>query len=234
MLLGCMQVYGKSRTYHAVGVPVIHNIGERSYEVNRSHVDLLSSAVDRGRTKIREWMIRKKVPEKKILAFDQDKFEGKYRLRDIAQIKYSHPADEAVVLDRWREEAKLDDQRYIQQIAAFPTSKEKRVISILVPDAKRYTQGAIRNAELVKTYFPGWTCRFYVTSSVSPSVISTLKSLGSEVFKVPTDLRGEYSGHLWRYTVADDPTVDRFIIRDADFRLNARDRYVDFICVVLQ
>ena len=30
---------------------------------------------------------------------------------------------------------------------------------------------------------------------------------------------------FWRFLVADDPTVDRYIIRDSDSRLNARDRF---------
>ena len=32
------------------------------------------------------------------------------------------------------------------------------------------------------------------------------------------------AGMFWRFLVADDPTVDRYIIRDSDSRLNARER----------
>ena len=35
---------------------------------------------------------------------------------------------------------------------------------------------------------------------------------------------GNTSGMFWRFMVASDPTVDRYIIRDVDSRLNARDR----------
>ena len=35
---------------------------------------------------------------------------------------------------------------------------------------------------------------------------------------------GYSSGMFWRFMVAVDPTVDRYIIRDVDSRLNARDR----------
>lgn len=30
---------------------------------------------------------------------------------------------------------------------------------------------------------------------------------------------------FWRFLVASDPSVDRYVIRDVDSRLNARDRF---------
>ena len=46
-----------------------------------------------------------------------------------------------------------------------------------------------------------------------------------------TMLRGAIAGMFWRFLVADDPSVDRFIVRDSDSRLNARDAFavVDWI-----
>jgi hypothetical protein len=42
------------------------------------------------------------------------------------------------------------------QIVSLPTSNEKRVISFgLYGTDPKYTQGAIRNAELAPIYFPG-------------------------------------------------------------------------------
>ncbi|CAM9970164.1 unnamed protein product, partial [Discosporangium mesarthrocarpum] len=38
----------------------------------------------------------------------------------------------------------------------------------------------------------------------------------TEIVAVPTP------GMFWRFLPADDPTVDRFIVRDVDSRLNAR------------
>jgi len=40
---------------------------------------------------------------------------------------------------------------------------------------------------------------------------------------IPTG-KGYVSGMFWRFMVASDPTVDRYIIRDSDSRLNARER----------
>ena len=121
-------------------------------------------------------------------------------------------------------EALEQDQKYIAQIASYPKSSEKRVISFgLYGSNPKYTTGAIHNVEAAKIYFPGWVCRFYTTSDVPESVVSTLKSLGAEIEAIPPG-KGYISGMFWRFMVAADPTVDRFIIRDSDSRMNARDR----------
>jgi hypothetical protein len=49
------------------------------------------------------------------------------------------------------------DEEYVRMIAQFPTSTEKRVISFGVYGSdSKYTQGAIRNAQLAARYFPGY------------------------------------------------------------------------------
>ena len=77
--------------------------------------------------------------------------------------------------------------------------------------------------ELSKIYFPGWICRFYVASDVPNEIIEKLKSLGAEIENIPSGM-GYTSGMFWRFLVASDPSIDRYIIRDSDSRLNARDR----------
>lgn len=118
-----------------------------------------------------------------------------------------------------------DDLKLIKKIKKFSnTNHEKRVIAFgLYGSRDKYNIGAIHNAELVNTYFPGWICRFYVTSDVPNATITSLKLLGSEIEEIPSGM-GYTSGMFWRFMVADDPTVDRYIIRDSDSRLNARDR----------
>ena len=79
-----------------------------------------------------------------------------------AQMKFSF-VNESLVQEAIDEEnielkeTEEEDKLYRQQIAAFPTSTEKRVISFGLYGAKeKYTLGAVHNAELAKTYFPGW------------------------------------------------------------------------------
>lgn len=104
---------------------------------------------------------------------------------------------------------------------------EKRVISIgLYGSNPKYTVGAIRNSELVKYIYPGWIIRFYVDDTVPKDVIEKLIENDAEVIHVDKrqGLDGGIAGMFWRFLVADDPTVDRFVIRDADSRLNMRER----------
>lgn len=126
-------------------------------------------------------------------------------------------------LEELKAEAKLEDDDLIQQITKFPNSTEKRVIAYaLYGSGLKYTKGAVRNAEFVHTYFPGWVARFYAATNVPTAVIAKLKSLGAEI--IVTDDGSSYSGMFHRFSVATDASVDRFIIRDVDSRLNARER----------
>ena len=88
----------------------------------------------------------------------------------------------------------------------------------------KYTHGAVRNAEMAKTYFPGWICRYYVTSDVPETVVQQLRDLGAEIISIPSG-QGYISGMFWRFLVASGETVDRYIVRDVDSRPNARDRF---------
>ena len=76
-----------------------------------------------------------------------------------------------------------------------------------------------------KVYYPGWKCRFYVTADVIQPVRAELVAQGAELREIPTG-EGYASGMFWRFMIAVDPEVDRYIIRDVDSRLNSRDRYI--------
>jgi hypothetical protein len=121
-------------------------------------------------------------------------------------------------------EAVAEDLKRLAIIKEFPSSSETRVISYGLYGSKpKYTVGAIRNAELAKIYFPGWTPRFYVTSDVPVDIREKLVELGSELREIPSGM-GYASGMFWRFLVAADSTVDRYIVRDTDSRLNSRER----------
>lgn len=83
-----------------------------------------------------------------------------------------------------------------------------------------YTVGAIRNSELVHTIFPGWVCVFYVDKSVPQSVKTELKKNRAIVRECDKDIPDQV---FWRFLIASDPKVERYIIRDADSRLIQRD-----------
>lgn len=96
----------------------------------------------------------------------------------------------------------------------------------------RYTFGAIRNAQLVPVIFPGWRLRVYVErprvngtttyGRVPERILDKLTSLGVDLVSVNVaDAR--IPPLMWRFLVADDTNVTRFLVRDADGRLSERD-----------
>ena len=105
-----------------------------------------------------------------------------------------------------------------------------QIISIsLYGRSQRYTFGAIRNAELAKEHFPGWKLRIYTEMPsdqpkyglVPQGIINKLRELGADIEYI--DNGEKVPPMMWRFLVGDDTTVDRFIVRDADSRLSARD-----------
>jgi hypothetical protein len=86
-----------------------------------------------------------------------------------------------------------------------------------------YCRGAIRNAELAPRFYPGWTVRFAVDRTVPADVLQELRGLGCEIVVMEKSLGPQY-GKFWRFLVAGDPTIERFVSRDADSRLNGREQ----------
>ena len=87
----------------------------------------------------------------------------------------------------------------------------------------KYTVGAIINAELAKTIYPGWTCRYYIGDTVPADIIQKLSSLDNcEIVK--TNTPGDWAGMYWRFLPASDEKVDVMISRDTDSRLNVKEK----------
>lgn len=106
---------------------------------------------------------------------------------------------------------------------------------------RRYTVGAVRNAQLFPVTFPGWRLRIYCELSptfngggikyqaVPVAVLRRLVQLGVDLHPVETSVGGaaeNLAPMLWRFTVAVDESIDAFIVRDADSRLTPRDSAV--------
>ena len=73
---------------------------------------------------------------------------------------------------------------------------------------RRYTMGAVRNAQLAPVTFPGWQLRFYVErgradkparyAAVPDSIVKRLQQLGAELIDSPSD---RLAPMMWRFTV---------------------------------
>lgn len=87
----------------------------------------------------------------------------------------------------------------------------------------KYTVGAIKNAKLAKEIYPGWICRFYCANDVPNPIIFQLEDMDN-VEVVQTDKSGSWKFTTERFLAFDSENLDAVIFRDADSRLNARER----------
>ncbi len=105
-----------------------------------------------------------------------------------------------------------------------PKARNRNVIAFsLWGDHPRYTEGALRNADLARVIYPEWRCRFYCGTDVAEDVIAGLLALGADVIRMA---QGGllYEGLFWRFEVASDPGISRFLVRDADSVVSLRER----------
>ena len=99
----------------------------------------------------------------------------------------------------------------------------KKVVSFsLWGDNPMYTHGAVLNARLVNTIYPGWISRFYVGSCVPSNIVTELKYAdNTEV--VEMGVEGNFLSSFWRFSAASDPYVSVMLSRDTDSRVSERE-----------
>ena len=80
-------VYGQKRTFKASNVKVIHHTGAHGqrYEVNQENSFALTSLIDSGRKKIRQWMLKHSSSQEQLEAFDNDIYDQNMVHKDIPQ-----------------------------------------------------------------------------------------------------------------------------------------------------
>lgn len=101
----------------------------------------------------------------------------------------------------------------------------KKVISFsLWGDDPKYTIGAIKNAELAKEIYPGWVCRFYTANTVPEEIMKELSS-HDNVEIVARDTPGDWTSMYWRFEPVGEEDIDIVIVRDADGRLDNREKH---------
>lgn len=89
-----------------------------------------------------------------------------------------------------------------------------------------YTVGALKNAELAETIYPGWECWFYIGASTlraAPWVAAALKRKDN-CRVIEMEEEGDWSAMFWRFLPAADSGVSAMISRDCDSRLNLREK----------
>lgn len=99
----------------------------------------------------------------------------------------------------------------------------RKVISFsLFGSDNKYCLGAIENVKLAKQIYPGWEVVFYTADDVPASILIRLADEGAKL--IHSGHSQGRTGAFWRFNIAFEPDVDVFIIRDADSRLNLREK----------
>ena len=88
----------------------------------------------------------------------------------------------------------------------------------------KYTIGAIRNAELAKTVYPEWKCRFYVGKDVPDDCMSRLLQIDNVEIVHKWQEDPSWKSLFWRHETCWDDSVDISIFRDTDSRLGEREK----------
>jgi hypothetical protein len=107
-----------------------------------------------------------------------------------------------------------------------PKRKQENVISYsLWGNNPRYVTPLLENLKIWPHVFPAWTIRVYIDKSVSDDVSNQLKRSGAELVDKTSERDTTfYSRLLWRFEVANDSKVRRFLVRDADSLLTVKER----------
>ncbi|MEM8648238.1 MAG: hypothetical protein AAGF86_18105, partial [Pseudomonadota bacterium] len=79
------------------------------------------------------------------------------------------------------------------------------------------------NAALARHIYPGWQCRIYCDETVPARAVAAFGAEGADVHLMPPQKR-LYEGLFWRFLVAFDERVERYIVRDADSLISVRER----------
>jgi hypothetical protein len=104
----------------------------------------------------------------------------------------------------------------------------KKIISFsLWGDNSTYNVGAIKNAELARSFYPDFECWFYIhKESVPKNTIETLKTIPNTkiIFKEGDLTNEDCKPRMWRFESIDDPEVEIMMSRDTDTRITSREK----------
>ncbi|MGF7175142.1 tetratricopeptide repeat protein [Azospirillum doebereinerae] len=105
-----------------------------------------------------------------------------------------------------------------------PARRTRDVVAFSLWGAREiYTKGAVENARLVPRIYPGWICRIYHDDSVPAATLAELAGAGAELVAMEPG-SGPLHGLYWRFAASDDPTIRRFVCRDCDSRVGAKEK----------
>lgn len=91
------------------------------------------------------------------------------------------------------------------------------------PETPKYYRGLFENITLAETYFPDWKVYVYYAPDIPEEVTDNLRRHANVVLR-PTGVHGVINT-IHRFYAIDEPEVDVMFVRDADSRIQWRDRW---------
>lgn len=92
----------------------------------------------------------------------------------------------------------------------------------LFGSGSKYLVGAVRNAEQIKRFYPGFVPVFYIGPGVPDLCVRSLEKLGAKIFH-GTDISKLPNMRMWRFIALEIPDADTVLVRDADSRISYRE-----------
>lgn len=125
------------------------------------------------------------------------------------------------------EQAKqLGSEALIEQDAdnRLQANIHKRIVSFsLFGNEPVYGEGAILNAEAIKSLLPKWEMRVYHDDSLSAHLIGRLKQAGAQTIHANGAGIGHWPGTFWRFHALSDSQAEKILFRDADSVISPRE-----------
>lgn len=92
-----------------------------------------------------------------------------------------------------------------------------------------YLRGMIQTAKQAYLVYPDWELRFYHDEDVPSDILRTLASLKNVrlvdvIQEFPQWVANQVHPRSWRFLVASDPSVEIYVVRDADSRPSTREK----------
>ena len=112
-------------------------------------------------------------------------------------------------------------RRTLRPLRSLNSSAVKIISFSLFGNDSRYTDGALVNANLITDFFTNWTMRVYHDRSVPDAVLIYLRERNVELVDMSnSSLKNQM---VWRFLPAGEKRLERFVSRDIDARLSARE-----------
>ena len=116
---------------------------------------------------------------------------------------------------------KVAIESYIKEKSSCQKS---RIISYsLFGSEHRFIEGAVANIKIASRIFPGWIVRIYHDDTVPNKTLETIKSDNVQLINIKTKA-SIVPKEMWNLFVASDPCLERYLIRNIDSRLTAREK----------